>query len=117
MAIEDVQSFLLALEQDDSLARQADDAYVEALQSVASGAGFAFSEDDLRATLDGGGADLTDAELDHVVAGVTAAATSTNPAAVPGGSQFLTHWSGCGPDCVDPVTSKVTSFSKSGFSR
>ncbi|MCB1739076.1 MAG: Nif11-like leader peptide family natural product precursor [Gammaproteobacteria bacterium] len=108
MAIEQVHSFLLALEEDETLAVRADDAYVAALRAVASSAGFEFSEDELRVALDTAatlpGSDLQAAELDQVVGGASTA---------------ITFWSGSASATSQPYTNSTRfgSFSRLGFSR
>ena len=78
MAVEEVTRFLRKLTEDESLALQADDAYVEALHRVASAAGYGFSEDDLRAGLDAAAGDLSESELDQVVGGATLSGSTAN---------------------------------------
>ncbi|MCP5156123.1 MAG: Nif11-like leader peptide family natural product precursor [Ectothiorhodospiraceae bacterium] len=102
MGIDEARKFLAALDGDEGLAVAADDAYVGALCRIAESAGFRFSEDDLRATLDGAGADLDDAELEHVVGGA---------------SQAITFWSGSAGALSRPGVTRFGSFSKVGFSR
>ncbi|MCB1739075.1 MAG: Nif11-like leader peptide family natural product precursor [Gammaproteobacteria bacterium] len=124
MAIQDVQKFLLALEQDESLAVQVDDAYVEALHGVASGAGFEFSEDELRAGLDAAAGDLSDEELEHVMGGYTSTSLSRDALSAqlntaPGGFTADTVYGGgtSSHGLINPAPMRFSSFSKTGYSR
>ena len=114
MAIEDVQKFLVALDSDESLAVQADDAYVEALHKVASGAGYGFSVDDLRSGLDAAAGDLADDELDQVVGGFGLSRSLTVSASPVANTVFA----GTTSAIANTVTAlRFSSFSKYGFSR
>ncbi|MCP5156122.1 MAG: Nif11-like leader peptide family natural product precursor [Ectothiorhodospiraceae bacterium] len=122
MSMEDVQRFLSALAQDEDLAVRADDAYVEALHRVASGAGYAFSEDDLRGALDATAADLADSDLEGVVGGF--ASMQFNTATLSAGMN--TAFGGLADTVYGGGTSSIvnfggltrfSSFSKGGYSR
>ena len=126
MAMEEVQKFLAALDQDEGLATRADDAFVEALHGVAAGAGYDFSEDDLRSALDGAGSGLSDEELDGVAGGVlsvgvqrnTLGGLGTSMDAATGGFVADTVYGGGTSSLVSqPGLTRFGSFSRNGFSR
>jgi len=106
MAMENVREFLARLKSDESLAEQADDAYVSALLGVAKGAGYDVAEDELRAALDGAPSELPEDELDKVVGGSGLLSGSTFNT-VTGGLNFNTAFAGF----------SFGSFSQKGFSK
>jgi len=69
MPYENVREFLGKLQSDESLAQQADTAYVTGLLGVAQDAGYDISEEDLRAALDAGSGEFDEDDLDKVVGG------------------------------------------------
>ena len=117
MAIEKALEFLSALDQDESLAVKADDAFVAALHQVAGGAGFEFSEDELRRALDGEG--LSDADLDQVAGGLSRLRIGAISDTVYGGVGGVadTVYGGTS-SLVNPLGQiRFGSFSKTGFTR
>ena len=70
MSQEQANAFLDRLNDDEVLAEQADDAFVRALMSVASRAGYEISEDELREALDADAGRVSDEELGAIAGGV-----------------------------------------------
>ena len=112
MSPDDVNEFLERLDQDEELAVSADDAFVEALHGVASAAGYSFSQDELRAGMDGA-AGLSDDQLDEVTGG---SGTLTG-ASMPSLADTVFAGTTSANLLVQPSTLRFASFSKLGFRR
>lgn len=137
MSIENANQFLTDLLLDETLGQKADDAFVDALYTVAREFGREFSEKELRAAMDesrmtGGAADLVDAAdlSDHEMDAVVAAGRTLGAQPFPAGTGGLdlvanadTVTGVAGATVFGGVTSntvtggRFSSFSKSGFSR
>jgi len=126
MATENVLDFLNRLISDDELAAKADDAWVAGLHAVAEGAGYRFSEDELRAGMDAAAQqplpesleeldELSEEELDNVVgAGGLIGATGDTVFA---GISSDTVFAGISMQTADAVSLRFSSFSRTGFLR
>lgn len=139
MSIENAKQFLTDLVVDEALGSKADDALVDALYAIAREIGREFSEYDLRAAMDDSAmtgtandlenlSDLSDHEMDQVVAAGRSSGSQAFPAAIGGldlagkadtvtglGISGATVFGGV--NGLTALGGKFSSFSKSGFSR